>query len=109
MIWTLFRSNMRLGNFSPERYRQEVGQNADFRKFDDGLKMTLDCDAPTQERIESILRKAADRGLIRFGLHAQDEALMTCLVPSASENTHMHFVDGAAGGYARAAEQLKAG
>lgn len=106
MIWALFRSNMRLGNFSPERYRAEVGPNADFRKFDDGLKMTLDCDGETQARIERVLRRAAERGVIRYGLHAQDEALMTCLVPSASENTHMHFVDGAAGGYARAAAQL---
>ncbi|MEQ9693180.1 DUF3095 domain-containing protein, partial [Shimia sp. SDUM112013] len=98
MIWALFRTNMRLGKFRPDVYRQEVGQNADFRKFDDGLKMTLDCDPATQARIEKELARAAAKGLIRYGLHAQDEAMMTCLVPSASENTHMHFVDGAAGG-----------
>ncbi|MEP2533804.1 DUF3095 domain-containing protein [Shimia sp.] len=107
MIWALFRFNIRLGNFSPQNYREEVGHNADFRKFDDGLKMTLDCDAEAQKRIEAVLRAAADKGLIRYGMHAQDEALMTCLVPSATDNTHMHFVDGAAGGYARAAEQLR--
>jgi hypothetical protein len=33
---------------------------------------------------------------------------MTCIVPSPFANDHMHFVDGANGGYARAAEALKA-
>ena len=32
---------------------------------------------------------------------------MTCLVPSAVESEHMHFVDGAAGGYARAAALMQ--
>jgi hypothetical protein len=33
---------------------------------------------------------------------------MTCFVPDPYAKDHMHFVDGAAGGYARAAEMLKA-
>ena len=33
---------------------------------------------------------------------------MTCIVPSHSERDHVHFVDGAAGGYAMAAAMLKA-
>ena len=33
---------------------------------------------------------------------------MTCFVPSPFAHDHMHIVDGAGGGYARAAEMLKA-
>ena len=33
---------------------------------------------------------------------------MTCLVPSPLRDDHVHFVDGAAGGYATAAIKLKA-
>ena len=33
---------------------------------------------------------------------------MTCIVPSHRERNHVHFVDGAAGGYAMAAAMLKA-
>ncbi|MCP4821945.1 MAG: DUF3095 domain-containing protein [Shimia sp.] len=105
LIWGVMKTRG-VGGFDPEAYRAEVAANADFRKFDDGLKMTLDCDAETQARIETILRKAKAAGLVRFGLHAQDEAMMTCLVPSATESNHMHFVDGAAGGYAQAAARL---
>ncbi|PSL22319.1 DUF3095 domain-containing protein [Shimia abyssi] len=107
MIWGLFRSNTRVGRFKPSQYRSSIAPHADFRKFDDGLKMTLDCDTATQGRIEAVLRDAADKGIIRYGLHAQDEAMMTCFVPSAVDEAHMHFVDGAAGGYARAAAKLQ--
>ncbi len=106
-IWLLFRTGRRLGGFDPKLYRADVARNADFQKFDDGLKMTLDCDPMMLEEIEDLLRAAQGRGLIHYGIHTQDEAMMTCLVPAPLERTHMHFVDGAAGGYALAAAQMK--
>ena len=33
---------------------------------------------------------------------------MTCIVASPMERDHIHFIDGAAGGYAMAAANLKA-
>lgn len=106
MIWFLFRTKLQLGQFNPTSYRQAVASNADFRKFDDGLKMTLDCDADAEERIEAALREATGQGLIHYGIHTQDQAMMTCLVPAPTEAGHMHFVDGASGGYALAASKL---
>jgi hypothetical protein len=32
---------------------------------------------------------------------------MTCIVPSPLLRDHLHFIDGAGGGYAKAAEGLK--
>jgi len=32
---------------------------------------------------------------------------MTCIVPSIADSSHVHFVDGASGGYALAAKRLK--
>ena len=64
LIWVLFKSGVRLGSFKPSEYREDTARNADFRKFDDGLKMTLDCDAVTQKRIERVLEEAADLGLV---------------------------------------------
>ena len=34
---------------------------------------------------------------------------MTCIVPSIAECDHVHFVDGAGGGYALAAKRMKLG
>lgn len=68
--------------------------------------MTLDCDAETLGQIRFILENARGRGKVRFGIHVQDEAMMTCFVPSAARDDHVHFVDGAAGGYAQAAAAM---
>lgn len=107
LIGILFKTGVRLGSFEPAHYQQMVSQNADFRKFDDGLKMTLDCDSQTLGDITELLDKAQASGLIRYGIHIQQEAMMTCFVPSALQDNHVHFVDGASGGYAQAAAMIR--
>lgn len=107
--WVLFRTGIRAGSFDPVAYAAMVSSNADFRKFDDGLKMTLDCDADTHRRIRAILQGAQADGIVDFGLFEQDEAMITCFVPSVTQDDHLHLVDGAAGGYAQAAAQIKSG
>ena len=107
MAWVLIKTGLKVGGFDARRYRRVVGQNADFRKFEDGLKMTLDCDAATEKRLRALLDKAEADGIIRFGLHAQSEAMMTCIVPSILRDDHIHFIDGAAGGYTVAAQAIK--
>jgi len=109
IAWLLFKTGRPVGGFDPSGYAAQVSANADFRKFDDGLKMTLDCDASTRARIEEVLARSAGTGAIRYGLFEQDEAMVTCFVPSLEQDNHVHFVDGAAGGYARAAARLKSG
>lgn len=99
--------NMKLGEFDGRRYKSDVTDNSDFRKFDDGLKMTIDVDAVHLARIEALLEEAAAKGVCRYGLHRQDNALITCFVLNPMQRDHMHFIDGAAGGYALAAAQLK--
>jgi hypothetical protein len=96
-----------LGRFNAARYKRDVANNSDFRKFDDGLKMTIDVDASTFARIEQRLMRAEHDGVCRYGLHNQKSALMTCIVATPLEQDHIHFVDGAAGGYAMAAMNLK--
>lgn len=82
--------------------------NSDFRKFDDLLRLTVDCSAAQVMAVEKILKPAAARGEIDYGLHRQSHAIMTCLVPSADPEAHLHFVDGMDGGYTKAAEMLRA-
>ncbi|PYG60907.1 DUF3095 domain-containing protein [Rhizobium sp. UGM030330-04] len=100
-------TGLSLGRFNATRYRRSVASNTDFRKFDDGLKMTVDIDAERLEEIRARLEQGRLSGTCYFGLHEQDAALMTCIVPSPLSRDHMHFVDGADGGYAAAASRLK--
>jgi Protein of unknown function (DUF3095) len=46
-------------------------------------------------------------GRLVYGLHEDRAALMTCLVFSLERSEHLHFVDAAGGGFARAAEGFK--
>ncbi len=104
---SLFRLGLKLGRFDAKEYRRNVASNSDFRKFDDGLKMTIDVDAERLAKIEARLEEATRAGICRYGLHRQASALMTCIVPTPLSHDHMHFIDGAAGGYAMAASQMK--
>jgi hypothetical protein len=103
----VFRFRIHLGRFSPVTYYGELVENSDFRKYDDALRMTLDCTERFADEIGALLADAARRGIARYGLHRQSDALVTCITPTMYGN-HFHFVDGAAGGYAIAALGLKA-
>jgi Protein of unknown function (DUF3095) len=98
---------MRIGRFVPQKYLREVVENSDFRKFDDSLRMVLDCTPELAAEIESYLKAATAEGLVRYGIHRQEAAMMTCFAPSPSNPNHVHFIDGAQGGYAVAASALK--
>jgi len=113
LAWTLpyyfiTRFGIRVGNFMPEKYKQQVVENSDFRKYDDGLRMVLDCTPELADEIERRLSAAAEMGSVRFGLNRQDKAMITCFTPSPMNANHVHFIDGADGGYATAATALKA-
>jgi hypothetical protein len=107
IAFLVLRLGIRFGKFDPATYRRDVVDNSDFRKFDDSLRMTLDCTPALADRIEARLQGAQAAGVARFGLHRQANAIMTCIVPSITEKNHVHFVDGAQGGYALAARNLK--
>lgn len=106
--YVLFRFGIRIGPFDPNAYRRSMVENTDFRKYEDGLMMTIDCTPAVADRIVARLDRAVAEGLARAGSHRQASALMTCFVPSPLRSDHVHFVDGAGGGYAAAAQQLKA-
>ncbi|MEH2512546.1 hypothetical protein V1291_003900 [Nitrobacteraceae bacterium AZCC 1564] len=96
-----------IGGFHEARFRRELVANTDFRKFDDGLRMTVDCSSGLADVIDARLEEAQRRGACFFGTHRQLAANLTCFVPSPTQANHVHFVDGASGGYAFAAIKLK--
>ncbi len=106
IAWVLDRTRKPLGAFDPVRYRTTTSANTDYRKIQDGLRMTL-CLTPDQiERLRAML--AAEGDTVRYGLCEQDQAVLTCFVPSIYSDTHYHFLDGTGGGYAEAATRMGA-
>jgi hypothetical protein len=113
LAYTLFaylimRFGISVGGFVPKAYVQQVVENSDFRKYDDGLRMVLDCTPDLERKLTERLAAAASAGIAKYGLYRQDAAMMTCFTPSALRSDHVHFIDGARGGYASAATALKA-
>jgi hypothetical protein len=106
--YVVMRLGIKVGNFVPKNYVQQVVENSDFRKYDDGLRMILDCTEELERALTALLAKAASERIVRYGLHRQDAAMMTCFTPSVMRSDHVHFIDGARGGYASAATALKA-
>jgi hypothetical protein len=106
--YIIMRFGIKVGGFVPRIYTRQVVENSDFRKYDDGLRMILDCTDELERALTKRLEAAASHRIIRYGLHRQDAAMMTCFTPSATRSDHVHFIDGARGGYASAATALKA-
>jgi hypothetical protein len=106
--YVIMRFGIKVGGFVPQTYTRQVVENSDFRKYDDGLRMILDCSAELEAELSKRLAAAASASVVRYGLHRQDAAMMTCFTPSAVRADHVHFIDGARGGYASAATALKA-
>ncbi len=106
--YVVLRFGIKVGGFVPKNYIRQVVENSDFRKYDDGLRMILDCTPELERRLTQLLERAAANKVVRYGLHRQDAAMMTCFAPSVMRSDHVHFIDGASGGYASAATALKA-
>jgi len=106
--YLVMRFGITVGEFIPAKYTRELIDNSDFRKFDDSLRMVLDCTVELADEIEAHLADCAARGIVRYGTHRQQAAMMTCFTPSLTRSNHVHFIDGASGGYAIAASAMKA-
>lgn len=106
--WFLDRFDLTVGGYRGRQYRVELRSNTDYRRFDDTLRILLDCTQAQADEIDKMLALRAERGELLYGLHRADSALMTCLVFSVEKGEHIHFVDGNDGGFTSAAKTMKA-
>jgi hypothetical protein len=102
----LFRFRIDTRQVKWGRYRAEVVQNTDYRKFDGALKMVIESTVAQRAELEAYLEEEYRRGRLVYGTHASRAAILTCLVHSY-DGRHSHFVDGSDGGYVVAAKHLK--
>jgi hypothetical protein len=106
--WCLDRFDISAGGYRGRQYRVELRANTDYQRFDDTLRILLDCSATQADEIETMLASRAQQGHLKYGLQRSDSALMTCLVFNLHKGEHIHFVDGSDGGFTAAAKNMKA-
>ncbi len=103
----LERFDLSAGGYNAVEYRKELRSNADYRRFDDALRLVLDCSEAQTEMIADMLEKRHEIKEIAYGIHVTDQAQMTCLVLSLEHKAHIHFIDGSDGGFWAAAVAYK--
>ena len=104
--WLLMKFGIRTAATDWGRYKTMLARNADVKKFNDCFRQILAGNAVQREQLTAWLEdRYAQRELV-FGIHVTDRAQMTCLVFNYS-GRHLHFIDGADGGFFMAAKALK--
>jgi hypothetical protein len=99
--------DLSVGGTKVRAYIQGQRAHSDSHKFDDMLRLVVDCDERKRDRLLELLAKNHREGKIFYGVHEAQSALLTCFVQSLNKGEHIHFVDGNDGGYALAAKKLK--
>ncbi|WOD38716.1 DUF3095 domain-containing protein [Nodosilinea sp. E11] len=103
----LMRFAVQAGGVDWGRYRASVRAASDYQKMDDMLRMVMASSPGQTDQLVAYLEGRFRQGHLVYGVHVSDRALMTCLIMDRRDR-HFHLIDGADGGYALAAQQLKA-
>jgi len=107
LAWFLDKTGFKLAGFDPRRYRKYTALNTDYRKIQDGVRMTVGLDEERNALVKNYLEDQRKLGRLHYGYCEQDSAVLTCFVPALLSDTHYHFLDGAEGGYAAAANSFR--
>jgi hypothetical protein len=103
----LFKLDLSLGNFNPKQYLQELIAATDTLHLA-GTLFTLIVGTSTQrEQLRAKLRALEEDGRLIYGTSSCPASVMTCYVQKYDQN-HVHFLDGAGGGYTQASKEFKA-
>ena len=89
------------------RYVESIQVHSDFRKFDNMLRMVLDCTNEQTFKVKQLLERLHGTGDVFYGTFESENSLMTCFVDGLTQGQHIHFIDAENGGYAMAALALK--
>lgn len=102
----LMAKGIKTENVDWSKYKQTFINNTDYRKFDETLRMVICGNLKQRTALITYLDKLYQSRKIVYGLHQAPSAIVTCMI-SDYDKKHIHFLDGANGGYAMAAKQMK--
>lgn len=88
------------------RYLRQLVELADTLVLDGRINTVISGTKAQREQLTAALEQMEKEGELFYGLHVSPESIMSCYVRDR-DGRHIHFVDGADGGYTRAAGVLK--
>lgn len=104
--WIFMGLGLTVGGVRWGCYKREVRQASDYQKIDDALRMVISGTSAQTQQLIHYLERRSQANHLAYGLHVSDRAVLTCLILDR-KNRHFHLIDGAEGGYAIAARDLK--
>lgn len=87
-------------------YLQQLVELSDTLVIDGRINTVISGTSGQREELQAALDELEASGDIWYGLFTSKESVLSCYVRNMNEK-HIHFVDGADGGYTRAATMLK--
>ena len=87
-------------------YLHNLVNMSDTLVIDGRINTVITGTAEQREELESELSKIEHEGEIIYGIYVSKESVMSCYVRNLNDR-HVHFVDGAEGGYTKAAGVIK--
>ena len=103
----MMAGKVKTGGVDWGQYKADVRAASDYQKIDDLLRMVIAGSPAQTDQLVRYLEARLEKGHLTYGIHVSDRALMTCLIMDRRDR-HFHLIDGADGGYALAAQRLKA-
>lgn len=89
-----------------KKYVQAMPAFSDTLVIDGRINTIMSGTAEKRRLLVAKLETLEAAGTIVFGVHVSDASIMSCYVRNR-DDAHVHFVDGAGGGYTQAAKMLK--
>jgi hypothetical protein len=89
-----------------KQYLYKLVDMSDTLVIDGKINTVITGTAAQRERLNAALQQMENEGHILYGIHISNASVMSCYVRNL-EDDHIHFVDGADGGYTKAAGVLK--
>lgn len=101
-----FKYNWDIGGVLGKEYLKQLIAHADTFAVD-GRVNTIICGTPQQHStFLNYLSQEEKKGNLIYGHHSSKESIMTCYIEERNQK-HIHFVDGADGGYTEASKEFK--
>ena len=91
---------------SGKRYLIKLVETSDTLVMDGKINTVMSGNKEQRIALINVLADLEKNGAIIYGYHVSNASIMSCYVRDM-KNDHIHFVDGAEGGYTKAAQMLK--
>ncbi len=101
-----FKFDMKLKNIRAHNYLSELITFSEILTIDGRINTIISGTKENRILLLDYLKLEEEKGQLIFGHHVSTASIMTCYIQNMN-NKHIHFIDGADGGYTEAAKEFK--